>query len=119
MVGDAHLDKSQRNFYQNFNTRRLREPRLGSFGNAGVSFLRGPGVNNWDVAVSKTFSLWSEQRFVNFRTEFFNAWNHTQFSGLDTTARYDPAGQQVNPTFGAFTSARTPRIIQLSARIVF
>jgi hypothetical protein len=119
IIGDPYLPKSQRNFYQNFNTSAFARTPLRSFGNAGVNILRGPGVNNFDVAVGKRFPLWSEQRFLQFRTEFFNAWNHTQFSGLDTSARFDPAGNQVNPTFGSFTAARSPRIIQFSGRVVF
>ncbi len=119
VVGNPDLDKSKRTFYQNFNTSAFARTPLGSFGNAGVNIMRGPGVNNWDVAVTKRVPLWSEQRFVQFRSEFFNAWNHTQFSGLDAIARFNPAGQQVNPTFGAYNAARTPRIIQFSARVVF
>ena len=119
VIGDPNLDKSQRNFYQNFNASAFARPALNSFGNSGVNILRGPGVNNWDLAAAKRFPLWSEQRYIQFRSEFFNAWNHTQFSGLNTTARFDATGNQVNPTFGAFTAARSPRIIQFSARIVF
>lgn len=118
VIGNPHLNKSERTFYRNFNTAAFARPALRSFGNAGVSILRGPGVNNWDVAIAKRIPLRSEKRYLRFRAEFFNAWNHTQFSGLDTTARFDPAGAQVNPTFGAFTSARPPRIIQLTARLV-
>ena len=119
IAGDPHLDKSQRSFYRNFNTSAFARPALGTFGNAGIGILRGPGVNNWDIGVAKRFPLRKEGRFLQFRTEFFNAWNHTQFSSLDTTARFNPAGQQVNPTFGAYTSARPPRTIELSARVVF
>ena len=49
----------------------------------------------------------------------FNAWNHTQFSGMATTARFNPAGEQTDPNFGAFTGARDPRLIQLSVKIFF
>ncbi|MGH9668479.1 MAG: hypothetical protein ACRD9L_28995, partial [Bryobacteraceae bacterium] len=119
VAGDPHLDVSQRTFYQNFNTDAFARPALGTFGNAGIGILRGPGVNNWDIALTKRFQLRSETRYVQFRTEFFNAWNHTQFSTLDTTARFNPAGQQVNPTFGAYTATRPPRTIEFSARVVF
>ena len=61
----------------------------------------------------------SESRFLQFRTELFNAWNHTQFSGLFTTARFDAAGRQTDTNFGAYSSARSPRIIQLSLKVVF
>jgi hypothetical protein len=63
--------------------------------------------------------LFSEARFIQFRTEFFNVWNHTQFSSLFTTARFDTAGRQVDPNFGAYSAARSPRIIQLSLKLVF
>jgi hypothetical protein len=93
---------------------------VGSFGNAGVNILRGPGVNNWDVALGKLFPLWSESRFVRFRVEAYNAFNHTQFSSVGTSAIFNPAtGLQTNPTFGQLTGARSPRIVELSARVVF
>jgi hypothetical protein len=76
-------------------------------------------VNNWDIAASKRFRLFSDSRFVQFRTELFNAWNHTQFATLYTTAQFNPAGQQIDPNFGASNSARPPRILQLSLKAVF
>ncbi len=119
VVGDPYLSKSQRSFARNFNTDAFARTPLLSFGNAGIGMLRGPGVNNWDIALAKRFPLFSEQRHLQFRVEAFNAWNHTQFSGLDTSAKFNLAGAQTNPTFGSFTSARSPRIIQFSARAVF
>jgi hypothetical protein len=56
---------------------------------------------------------------LEFRAEAYNAWNHTEFSGYDTTARFDAAGKQVNANFGAFTSTRPPRIIAFSLRLQF
>lgn len=119
IVGKPELPKSQRSFYRFFDTSVFRRPAKGTFGNMGPNILYGPGVNNWDIAVSKRIPLGSEQRYIQFRSEFFNAWNHTQFSSLDTTARFDPAGNQVNPNFGAFTGARDARIIQFSLRLMF
>lgn len=119
VVGDAVLSKGDKTFFQNFNTGVFRRPAKGDFGNAGVNILRGPGVNNWDISLSKRFPFKSEERFLQFRTEMFNAWNHTQFSGLYTTARFDPAGNQIDPNFGAFSAARTPRTIQLSLKLYF
>jgi hypothetical protein len=54
-----------------------------------------------------------------FRCEMYNAFNHTQFSSLDTTARFDPAGNQVNARFGEFTGVYNPRQIQLALRFYF
>jgi hypothetical protein len=119
VVGDPHLPKTERTFYRNFNTSAFVRTPQGSFGNAGVGILRGPGVNNWDLAVTKRVPLFSEGRYVQFRTELFNAFNHTQFSSIFSGARFDAAGNQVDPNFGAYSGDRPPRIIQLSLRVVF
>jgi hypothetical protein len=49
----------------------------------------------------------------------YNVFNHTQFSGVDTTARFSAAGAQVNPTFGQINTSRSPRIMQGSLRFTF
>ncbi len=50
----------------------------------------------------------------------YNFFNHTQFSAFNTTARFDPAtGQQIDPTFGQYVSARTPRRMQFGLRLGF
>ena len=91
-----------------------------NFGNAGVNVCRNPGTNNWDIAVGKRVPLGKEGRFLQFRTEMFNAWNHTQYSGLDTGTQFNPTtGVQSNQTFGRVTSARGPRVMALSLRLVF
>jgi hypothetical protein len=119
VIGDPNLPKGQRTFYRNFNTAAFALPAVGTFGNAGMGILRGPGINNWDMAASKRIPLFSESRWLQFRAELFNAWNHTQFATLNTTAQFNPAGRQVNPLFGEFASTRPPRIIQLSLKVVF
>ena len=84
-----------------------------------MGILRGPGINNWDISVSKRVPLFSDARFLQFRSEMFNAWNHTQFSGLYTGARFDLAGNQTDPNFGAYSAARQSRVIQLSLKVIF
>ena len=118
LVGNPVLPKGERTFARNFRTDVFRLPAVGTLGNAGRAYLRGPGVENWDLSVFKNIPIHEKFR-AQFRAEFYNAFNHTQFSGLDTTARFDPAGNQVNPTLGQFTGARTPRQIQLSIRATF
>ena len=41
----------------------------------------------------KKFPLWSDQRSVQFRSEFYNAFNHTQYDAVDNCAVFDPRGQ--------------------------
>jgi outer membrane receptor protein involved in Fe transport len=93
-----------------FNTDAFAIPALGTFGNAGRSLVRGPGVNNWDVSFAKRTQL-SDKVMLQFRAEFFNLFNHSQFSGVGTTVG---AG-----TFGQVVSARDPRITQLGLRLLF
>ena len=119
VVGDPKLSKEEKTFYRNFKTEVFQRTPTKSFGNVGVGILRGPGRNNWDISVSKRIPLRSERRYVQFRGELFNAWNHTQFSGINSTGRFDAASRQTDLNFGAYTAARNPRQIQLSLRIYF
>ena len=119
VTGDPRLPKSEKTFERNFRTEMFARPPLRSFGNAGIGILRQPGINNWDLSVSKRIPVGSEQRYLQFRSEFYNTWNHTQFSNVDSTARFDAAGRQINANFGAFTATREPRKIQLSLRFMF
>ena len=112
------LPKSDRTFYGFFNTSCFALPAVGTLGNAGRTVLVGPGTNNWDLSFFKNFPI-REPLKLQFRAEMYNAFNHTQFSSVDTTARFDPAGKQVNPTFGQYTAARNARQIQFGAKISF
>jgi hypothetical protein len=113
------LPKSERTFSRNFRTDVFRLPARGTIGNAARTLIRGPGINNWDIAVFKNFPVHGEATRVQFRWEVYNTFNHTQFSGLDTTARFDLQSNQTNARFGEFTSARSPRVMQFALRFYF
>ena len=53
------------------------------------------------------------------RFEGYNAFNHTQFSGVNTAAKFDLLGSQVSQNFGQLSSAHSARVMQLAARISF
>ncbi len=93
-----------------FTTNSFAMPVLGSFGNAGRSLVSGPGVNSWDFSFSKRTEI-TENVTLQFRAEFFNFFNHTQFWGVAATLGAS--------TFGRVTSARDPRIGQLGLRLLF
>jgi hypothetical protein len=81
--------------------------------------VRGPGINNFDMAIFKNVPI-RERYHFQFRFEAYNVFNHTQFSGMNTTAQFNPAtGQQVNAALGTLTAARTPRVGQASLRFSF
>jgi hypothetical protein len=121
VTGNPVLPKGERTFSRSFRTDVFRLPAVGTIGNAAKTLLRGPGINNWDIAVFKNFALEEQGRArLQFRWELYNVFNHTQFSGLDNAARFDTAtGQQVNARFGEFTAARNPRQMQLALRLFF
>jgi hypothetical protein len=119
VIDNPVLPKSDRTFSRNFRTDVFRLPARGTIGNSAKTLIRGPGVNNWDIALFKTFPIHKESVRMQFRGELYNAFNHAQFSGLDAGARFDPQGNQVNARLGEFTAARAARVIQLALRFYF
>jgi len=80
---------------------------FGQFGSSSRQFFHGPGLINTDFGLSKRTSV-SESMGFEIRVEFFNIFNRAQFT--------NPAGNVNSNQFGQVTSARDPRIGQLSAR---
>ncbi|HEV3512140.1 MAG TPA: TonB-dependent receptor [Candidatus Sulfotelmatobacter sp.] len=88
------------------------------YGNLGFNALRGPGRDNWNLSLFKSFLI-SESRGSRFelRADAFNTWNHTQFRGDVNTGGISLNAGAAN--FGAVTGAFDPREFQLGARLVF
>jgi hypothetical protein len=86
----------------------------GEYGTAPVAPFRLPGRHQWDFAVSKSLSVVGGTR-LQFRADFVNAFNQTQFLDVNTqcngTTTCDPRNG-----FGNVTSTRPPREIQLGVR---
>jgi hypothetical protein len=85
-------------------------PAPQAFGNAGVGIMRGPGMSNFDFSFAKHINF-DEHRFMQFRTEFFNAFNHANFNQPDIRADAN--------TFGRILSASSARVIQFGLKIHF
>jgi hypothetical protein len=99
-----------------FNTDAFAVPDPLSFGTAGRNIVTRPGRNNWNISIFKLFTgipfpSTPEGAQMQFRFEFFNAFNHTQFNGLFTT--YGGAG------FGGVSSTYDARRIQFGVRFLF
>jgi len=89
-------------------------------GNAPKDVFRLPGTNNWDISLFKTFNLSKDGGVrLQYRLEMYNAFNHTQFTGVDTTARFDANNNQVNALFGSYTSAANSRRIVMGLKLNF
>jgi hypothetical protein len=112
VVGNPELPESERTLSRWFNTDAfaLFSPAPQAFGNAGVGIMRGPGLANFDFTLAKQFSI-GDRRYVQFRTELFNAFNHPNF-GPPNIAR-DSSG------FGQILSAANARIIQFGLKVYF
>ena len=119
VTGKAQLPAGERTFRRFFNPTVFARPARGDFGNAPRDVVRAPGANNWDISFFKKFPVRSEARFFQLRWELYNAFNHTQFSDFDSTARFDAQGNQVNSRFGEVIAARTERRMQVSLRFSF
>jgi hypothetical protein len=84
--------------------------------------LRGAGINNWDIAIYKTTNFGPDNRLgLQFRTEFFNAFNRVQFGPPSTSCCNNPAlGSTNNTNFGVVTSQlNNPRLIQFALKFLF
>jgi hypothetical protein len=87
-------------------------------GNLGKDTITGPGTNNWDLSLYRRFRI--TERFTGqFRLETYNTFNHTQFSGINSTAQFNTKEQQVNTAFLLPNAARPPRRVQIAFRLIF
>ena len=131
--------------YQQLDASAFTGAAVGSTGyESGRNFLRVAALNSWDLALSKEFQIKEGVKF-EIRLDAFNALNHTQFDGVFNTLNLrgfvaataatattpaTPARIDLTPTnlasqtgnrtgFGAVSSTRLPRNMQLSARFQF
>ena len=85
--------------------------------------LRGAGINNWDLAIYKTTSFGPDNKLgLQFRAEFFNAFNRVQFGPPNTACCNNPTipGADNNTSFGLVNSQlNNPRLIQLALKFLF
>jgi len=95
---------------QYYDTTVFSDPVAGGWGNLGHNALRGPGRDNWNLSLFKTFAF-GETSGLQLRLETFNTFNHTQFQNVDNG--------KGDTRFGQFTSAYPARIVQLSGKIYF
>jgi hypothetical protein len=96
-------------------------PQDGFLGNLGRNTVPGPGLATVDLSLARRFALSraAEGRTVEFRAEFFNLLNHTNFD-LPTAERTELFTRTgVREDFARITSARPSREIQLALKLRF
>jgi hypothetical protein len=94
-------------------------PASGTFGNLKRGDVRGPGISNIDFSVAKNWKV-KERYGIQFRTEMFNVFNHTNFRAHNASQ----AGGGIENTlsnsgFGRASSTRGPREIQFGFKFTF
>jgi hypothetical protein len=110
LVGDATLRPGGRTLNRWFNTAAFVNPAPFTFGNSPRSVLRGPGIATTDLTLEKTIAI-GDRVGVDVRAEAYNLLNRANFN--------IPGFTLGAADFGAISSARAPRTVQLGARLRF
>ena len=110
----------------------IQPAQKGSFGgDSGVGAFTTLGYSNWDISAMKRFALGNDNhRYMQFRFETYNAFNHTEWSGINLTPTFNAAGTAITNLatpavggtgagYGALNAVRAARTVQLGARIFF
>jgi len=111
--GTLNLNRDPRNGRPYFNTSLFSLQPLGTSGTAARRMFYGPGVENWDIALTKVVQI-SESKSLHFRLETLNTFNHAQFFGSSAVN-----GEITSPGFGQVVSAMAPRLVQLGVKLYF
>jgi hypothetical protein len=91
-------------------------PTPGTYGNIGRGTLTGPGLADVDFSLFKNTAV-SETANLQFRAEFFNLFNRSNFGPLNTTVF---SGTAISGSAGLITTTATyPRQIQLGLKLIF
>jgi len=138
IVCDPYLPRGDRTESRQFRTECIQMPGPTTASQASGGFLVDPtdmfflgnslgderhnlGYVNHDLAVFKNFAM-SSRRNLQVRVEFYNLFNSVQWSGVDSSATFNPdTGEQTDTNFGTVTGTRagSARVIQLGARFSF
>jgi hypothetical protein len=108
----ALLPSSDRTPSRWFNTSVFSLAPQYTFGNVGPVSpdLRGQGMNNWNVSLSKRTPI-REGMSLEFRAEFYDFFNHPLWAS--------PGGTVGSPTFGVVSSKTGNRIGQLALKLTY
>jgi hypothetical protein len=110
-IGSGHVANPNINMW--FNISDFQDPTCNCFGNAGKNILEGPGEKGADLSARKFFNI-NERTRLEFRAEFFNAFNHPVFSQPDNNIDDGPGAA------GVITSTVIPqRQIQFALKLNF
>ncbi|HMK23780.1 MAG TPA: TonB-dependent receptor [Terriglobales bacterium] len=93
----------------------------GTYGSEGRNIVRGPGFQIWDLSINKRFPIRERMR-LEFRSDFFNLWNHTNpmWGPFGAAGQVEPVAIEIGtPQEGQYQAARDPRLIQFALKFYF
>jgi hypothetical protein len=115
VTGDPLAPEGQRSIDTYFNLNNVVIPvdptHPYPFGNAGRNLVRSYALYQADMGLHKEFRLWQESKKLEFRSEFFNLFNKTNFQAPNST--------RSSSAFGTIRSAFPARMIQMALRFAF
>jgi len=129
VIGTGPLHQDNRNPDAAFDkTYFSSTPPTGRVGTSGRNHYYGPGLSNYNFAASKKFPLGTEKVHLQFRTDFFNLFNHTNFANPVSNQSSGNFGK-ITATVGSATATAVgttagvvgggPRVIQAALRVEF
>jgi hypothetical protein len=113
IIGDPVMPASQRTINQYFNPATVLAPAdvTQPYGNAGRNIGVSNALFNLDMGLRKQFTLWSERERLEFRAEFFNTLNKTNFQAAN--------GDRSSSSFGQISSTFPARQAQFALKLIF
>ncbi len=111
LVGEPRVDDPTPSRF--FNPSAFSIPEVGHFGTSGRNVIIGPGTQNLDLALVRSFRV-SDSSRVQFRLDAYNALNHPNFVAPPSLQNLADA-----PDFGALFIARSPRILQVGLKLLW
>lgn len=94
------------------------QPAPLTWGNEKKSSVKGPGRDAWQLSLFKDFKI-TERTGFQFRAAAFNVWNHTQFTGVNTSVLTGNSSSPYNSSAGQINAIADPRVFELGAKAYF
>jgi len=132
IVSGCDPQKNLTEKFQRINMSCFAQPLAGTYGTSGNGIaprnnLRQPGLNNWDMGLTKSFPV-NERANFSMRFDTFNTFNHHQYvvntggyatGGSGGGSSIDNGVDDASNIAGRITQAAPARIIQLSGKFTF
>ncbi|PYX89928.1 MAG: hypothetical protein DMG67_13895 [Acidobacteria bacterium] len=101
-----------------FNTTAFAQAPDTRLGNSFPGVVRGPGLYTWDISLRKQFNI-QENWKLRFQTDFFNAFNRTNFRFDSLTSEVVNNTNINDSSYGTVTSSGPARNIQFGLKLTF